>query len=73
MSVLDWICMYMQSFKRDSSDYLMWGCMRYLLMVIVLATVDGGWHTPGLENQRGAAAWKLSNVLLWTASITKGI
>ena len=30
--------------KRDSLDYFKCGCMRYLSLVSVLATVDGGQH-----------------------------
>ena len=43
------------------------------IIVSMSATVDGGLHAPSLEKQRGAPAWKLSNVLLWMESATKGI
>ncbi len=33
----------------DSSEFLKWGCLRYLSIVNVLPTVDGGPCAPSLE------------------------
>ena len=45
-------------------DYVKLGCMRYLSIVIVLATVNAGRHTSGEDG---------SSALLWTGSATEGI
>ena len=49
-------------------DRLDCGCMRYLSIVSVSPTVDGGRCTPSLEKQQEYRCRKLSNVLLWTGS-----
>ena len=37
---------------RAGLGVLNWACMKYLSIVSVLHTVDGGRHTPSLEKQR---------------------
>ncbi len=39
--------------------------MRYLSIVSVLPTVDGGQRTLSWDVMPGIPAWKLSHVLLW--------
>ena len=38
--------------QKDSLAFLKLGCMRYLSMVSVLPTVDGGRHAPSLGEQQ---------------------
>ena len=47
--------------------------MRYLSIVNVLPTVDGGQCAPSLEKQTGVTAWKQRNVLLLTGPAAKRI
>ena len=47
--------------------------MRYLSIVSILPTVDGGRHTPSLEKQTGVQAQEQSKVLLWTEAAAKRI
>lgn len=47
--------------------------MRYLPMVSVIHTVDGGQHAPSLEKQAGILTLKLNIVLLWMRSAAKCI
>ena len=42
----------------NRSDYLTWGCMRYLTIVSVLPTLNGDCHALRLEKQRGARTTK---------------
>ena len=46
----DWPCVTLKGHFR----FFKWGCICYLLMVNVLATVDGIWLTPREEKQAGA-------------------
>ncbi len=68
LRVLYWPCAVSQ---RDSSDFLKWGRMRYLSIVCVLPTEDGGRCAPSLEKQPRETAQTLSNILLWTGSAAK--
>ncbi len=46
--------------------------MRYISIVSVTPTADGGWHAPSFENQTRVQARKLSNVLLWMGTFADG-
>lgn len=47
--------------------------MRYLLIVTVLPTEDGGQCALNKGKQAGLPAWKLGNVLLWIEAAAKQI
>ena len=55
---------------KKTDAFLNWDSMRYVSMVSILPTVDGGQHT---HKQIVVPAWKISSVLLWTGSAAKHI
>ena len=47
-----WCCFFIFWTIKDSYDFFKWDRMRYLSIVSVLTTVDGGRHAPCLEKQQ---------------------